>query len=293
MFQTPLMPEPVKQSDALFTVTETQLGWTRNGETWRKVPEQQFRALIRVKEHENGAVLPHVLNIVSGTYKLIQNYELYERIESVIMTDMPAAYLKDVQIIDKGAYFGRQTWRQYVFPNFSTQVNGKSKIGFRIIVQNAYGGGALKIIAGAIDFYCTNGMIRGSFESEYYRHSSGLTVANVGANLQASMKSFIEASDEWKKWNETYVTHASAMLLFKKIAASPRTVEKFAETWESEAADRGQTKWALYSTLTHYASHQDGAFKLRATGNDTETATMMKREMDVLKWIKLPEFVNA
>lgn len=292
MFQTPLMTEPKQQTDTLFTVTETQLGWTRNGENWRNIPMDQFRALVRVKEID-GAARPITLNIVSGTYKLIQNYELYDHIESVILSDMPTAYLKDVQIVDKAAYHGLRTWRQYIFPNFSTQVNGKSKIGFRVIVQNAYGGAALKIISGAIDFYCTNGMITGQFESEYYRHSSGLTVQGVGDNLKQSMRKFIEASDEWKKWNERVITHEAAMSLFHKIAASPRMFTKFTETWEQEAHDRGQTKWALYSTLTHYASHRDGAFKTRDTGNDSEAATMMKRELDVMKWIKLPEFENA
>jgi hypothetical protein len=218
---------------------------------------------------------------------------LYEHIENTIKEVMPSNYIDGVQIIDKGAYHGRQTWRQYIFPNFSTQINGKSKIGFRIIVQNAFGGGALKIIAGAIDFYCTNGMVRGQFESEYYRHSSGLQIMNVGNNLKKCITSFGEATEEWKKWNEQKVTHEQAMTLFRKIAASPRLIEKFNETWLDEIQDRGQNKWALYSTLTNYASHVDGAFKLRATDNDSEASTMMKRELDVYKWLQLPEFASV
>jgi len=293
MFKTPLMTEEVVQTDALFTVTEVDMGWTKtNGENWRRIPNSQFRGLVRVKPI-NNVPIPFVLNVVSGTYKLVQNYELYTHIENIIKDNIIPDRLKNVVINDKSSHHGRVTFREYLFHDIKAKINEKSTVSFRLIIKNVYGGGSLRVIYGAIDTYCINGMITGEYEANYFRHTSGLEIPMIGKSIGPALDKFVEETDRMRTWARTYVGHDEAMKLFKRIAASPRMIEKMNSEWMREADDRGQTKWALYSTLTNYSSSQDGTFKIKQTEHDTVQATLHARELNVHKWITLPEFVLA
>ncbi len=303
MFKTPLMDTSVEQTPTLFTVTECELGWRRASVNldapYRRVPEKQFRALVRVARNKDDAPIPHVLNIVSGTYKLVQNSELYTHIENEILRTINPDDLVGVRIKDTASHFGKTTWREYQFPALKGYVPNKgvnpeardrSDVSFRIIVKNAYGGSALRIIYGAIDGFCTNGMIWGSFDSEYHRHSSGLTITAIAGGLTDALKQYQRQLGVLTDWANVTVTHDEVMALFKSIAASPKQYDGLFNNYLAEIEDRGKNKWAVYSTLTAYASHNGGSFKLKETDNDSEAMTMHKRELDVLKWINTKEF---
>ena len=130
----------------------------------------------------------------------------------------------------------------------------KSDIGFRIIVQNGYGGSALRIHAGAIDFYCTNGMIRGEYVTAYRRHTSGLVVGKLNTTIADALVEFAKAGEEWQAWSKIPVKHEKAMDLFRAIASSEKMREGLTDQYMRETEGRGNNLWAVYSTLhtTHH-----------------------------------------
>jgi hypothetical protein len=157
-------------------------------------------------------------------------------------------------------------------------------------VQNGYGGSALRIIAGAIEFYCTNGMIRGDYESTYRKHTSRLIINSLNTTVARSISTYIKATHEWRKWTKQPVQHEEAMELFRTIAKTPSMLDKFSDRWMTEIEDRGRNLWAVYSTLTYYSSHNEGQFAVRQSSADNSSTLMMQRELDVAKWIDTPQF---
>jgi hypothetical protein len=63
-----------------------------------------------------------------------------------------------------------------------------SDVAFRAIFHNGYGGTSLGcIIGGAINAFCTNGMILGDYDVVYRRHTSGLDASIAVDWLKAGM----------------------------------------------------------------------------------------------------------
>lgn len=280
-FNTPSSP-------ILFPVGERKVGWQTRSGSYEYA--HTHKAIIRLNQAGDGAQL---LNIVGASYKLIHNRELFNALETAMIAEMLPEHLRDVRVSDKVAGWGRVCIREYVFPNIMCKLlSARSDIAFRIIAQNGYGGSALRIHTGAIDFFCTNGMIRGDYISAYRRHTSGLVVTGLPNIITTALQQFADSQQVWRKWIETPVKHAAAMALFENIAESTKMREGLVDQYTRETDQRGNSLWSVYSALTYYASHNDGAFALRRSVEEMDsTATiMLKRELNVAKWIDTPQW---
>jgi hypothetical protein len=210
-----------------------------------------------------------------------------------MVDEMPPESLEGVRVTDKVSGWGKVCYRDYVFPAIRCRLSGtKSDIAFRLIVQNGYGGSALRIHAGAIDFYCTNGMVRGEYAATYRKHTSRLVVGNLSATIKEAQEQFVKSQEEWNRWAKTPVKHEKAMALFREIATSTKMKDNLLDQYAREKDDRGDNLWAVYSTLTYYASHADGAFALRSSVEEADNvaSTMLTRELNVAKWTQISEW---
>jgi hypothetical protein len=284
---TPLMA-PGAVSKILFPVVERGLSWTTKAGD--PVVFTTHKGLVR-SELDNGSFVPRVLSVVNSTYKLVTNKELFTSVEKTMTEIVPSKQLEGVILKDHIAYDGRVCYREYVFPNIRCDIGAKSDLGFRLILSNAYGGGAVKMLAGAIEFYCTNGVVTGQFESTYARHSSGLQVNRFDGHIIAALKRFVSDAETWKRWVETPVSFTSAIELFRHLGNTETLTHKLQNQCAEELEVRGANLWSIYSAMTYYSSHNEGSFALRSsTAERAGAAIMFKREMDVQSWIKTPAF---
>jgi hypothetical protein len=277
-----------KESAILFPVAERRIGWEMRDGAYQRI--NTHKAIVRMVQGNRV----QVLGVVGTGYKLVRNHELYKNVEDTLCKEIHIRDLQDVQVKDKVAGWGRMCFREYVFPSIKCRVGGgtRSDIAFRLLVQNGYGGSALRVHAGAIEFYCTNGMISGEYQSEYRKHTSGLIVNGVGKAVSNALETFAHNQVKWKRWAETPVKHQAAMDLLRRLATSDKLCEKLQQQYLREREERGGNLWAVYSALTYYASHSDGEFALRKTveEQDTMASTMLLRELNVARWVERNEW---
>lgn len=281
---TPFTPYNTPDSPIMFPVGLRQVAWQTRAGQYENLAGH--KALIRLSPDAKSA---SVLAVVSDSYRIVHNRELICRVEDTLMKELPERALKDVRVTDKVAYNGRVCYREYVFPGLCSDIGAKSQIAFRIIIQNGYGGSAIRILAGAIEFWCSNGCVRGEYDAIYRRHTSGLVIEHLDTTVARSINTYVKATHEWRKWTKQPIAHEAAMELFRAIAHTPSQLEKFTDRWMTEQEDRGRNLWAAYSTLTYYASHNEGQFAVRRESANA-SAIMMQRELNVAKWIERPEF---
>jgi len=223
-------------SPILFPVGERNVGWQQRDGAYRRTPEH--KAIIRLNEKGDNA---QILNIVGSGYKLVHNRELFTAVEDAMISEMPPGDLSGVQVRDRVSGWGKICYRENVFPNIRRRLTKTvGDIGFRVIVQNGYGGSALRIHAGAIDFYCTNGMIRGEYVSAYRRHTSRLVLSKMNDTITHALSQYAIATDEWQQWAEIPVTNKQTMDLFRAIAASDKMRDGLTEQFMREQEVRGQ-----------------------------------------------------
>lgn len=246
------------------------------GATGTRYSNTGHKALVRMKDGT-----PTTLNVVRETYKVVQNRELFDAIHSGLLAALEPRDLIGAQIKDKIAYDGTQCFREYIFPNVRVESPERDNIMFRVIVQNGFGTGAIKLFSGAIDAFCWNGMVIGEYTRTYAKHTKGVQISKFDEAVRGSIHMFWKQRDLYKELAGKKVLDPKLVEDFFTHNFGDRLGARLYHQYQIEATKRGYTLWAVYSAMTHYASHADDNFPTRNTGNDHLAATMMKRENDV------------
>jgi len=279
-----------------FPVVERPLFWKSKSNTYLKSPDH--KQLLRADE---GNPIP--LAVVGMNYKTVQNRELFEAVESNIIDTLPPEKLGNVTVKDRMSYDGAMCLREYVFNDITADVpttrhstSDRDGVAFRAIVQNGFGNSAVKIIIGAIDFFCMNGMIIGIADKKVRRHTSGLDVTALSGYITGNLKLFEESAKMWCEWCKRDLPDETVSTFFEGLVRNDYLSERLSRAlftrYLREKSDRGSTLWALASALTFYASHdsEEDGFSTRTTTRDHVAATMMNREEQVRKIIRSEHF---
>jgi hypothetical protein len=237
---------------------------------------------------------PISIGLVGKNYKVLKNRELCEGIEDTFMETLTPEELHGVQRKDRISYMGGTSIRDYIFPSIRADISSKrSDIAFRAIVINGYdGSSSFKFYHGAIDFFCTNGMVTGLYDMIVKRHTSGLSIPKLTDRLRDSINIFYKQADQWKHWVNKTISDEDAELCFKVMPnVSERRVEQLMRQFRIEVMSHGRTVWALYSAATFYATSNTGEFTVRETANDHTASTLINREQQVRSWLNSNEFI--
>ena len=284
----PQSPEAFNsESNLYFDVYERPAGF-EGASGWYNDPKHKH--IVRVIDNE-----PVSIGLVGRNYKVLHNRELCEGIEQTFMETMTPEELKNVQRTDATSYMGATSIRNYIFPNISADIGSrKSSVAFRAIVINGYdGASSFKFYHGAIDFFCTNGMVTGSYDMMVKRHTSGLTVPKLTDRLRNSIDIFYKQSEQWSKWVGKAISDEDAETCFKSMPnVSERRVDQLMRQFRIECQSHDRTVWALYSAATYYATSNTGDFAVRQTSEDHTASTLINREQQVRSWLNTETFLE-
>tara|TARA_B100000287_G_C20547678_1_gene747188 strand:+ start:90 stop:944 length:855 start_codon:yes stop_codon:yes gene_type:complete len=183
-----------------------------------------------------------------------------------------------------------------VLPNVKADIitnRHKTTVSQRVIALHGIDGSCSNMVFfGAIDFFCTNGMIRGEHDKVRRKNTSNFSMDRFITDLQHSRQDFYAQAERLQQWANIGLTFVNVKELLEKIMKSDRAAEKMFTLYNQEASTRGRNVFALYSAFTNYASYADerNGFNLRNTGNDTAAISMFQREHKVSQWIETPAF---
>ena len=238
---------------------------------------------------------PVSLGVVGINYKLLKNKELCEGVEDTFMDTMTSEELDGVRRSDKLSYNGGTSIRDYIFPSIKAELESDtSDVAFRVIIVNGYdGSSSFKFYHGAIDFFCENGMVTGSYDMMIKRHTSGLQVPRLTNRLRKSIDIFYKQAEQWNQWIGKEICDEDAEEVFKAMPnVSERRVQQLMRQFRIECLSHGRTVWALYSTATFYATSNDGDFKVRETASNHQASTLLNREQQVRSWLNTDKFIQ-
>lgn len=125
------------------------------------------------------------------------------------------------------------------------------------------------------------------------RHTAGLTVPSLEGKLRSSIDIFYKQAETWSKWVGKEISDENAEDCFYAIPnISDRRVAQFMRQFHIECLSHGRTVWALYSAATFYATHNEGDFTVRETGQQHQAATLMNREKQIRSWLNTEKFLE-
>ena len=258
---------------------------THHGE-FAGVPENVGRLIRRTDTNQP-------LGVVGERYAIAQNGDLAAKLAEGCEAALPTRALQNIELRESISRNGRFTRFEYSFPEIGAdirQLTGRStSLKFRVAVVNGFGGTSIRCNAGAIDWYCDNGMTFGEFETSVFRHTSGFNPNKVKAFVTAEAERFKERVSIWQRWALNEINPAEAELALEEAGMAGRTIKRVMQQFQKECEERGCTTWAVYSALTQRSSHNSELFPVRNSSNIDNVAEVLdRREREVGQIISHP-----
>jgi len=276
-----------------FSAAHVDLNYMFN-DIGKDVPSDLARAVIRT---DNGAAL----GLTGNRYGIAQNQDVHDVLVESLETALPSSYLKDIELEEQVSGNGAFCKTTYRFPSAAEPIRQlRDKTGYKSDVYgkqhketwlelqfswiNSFGGKTPLIIeSGVRDASCLNSLTTAYKDgSEKQRHTSKCDPALFAGFIEEQAANFKTRIEVWQQWADRSITSEQAEKTLTDAGVSPRLTGQLMRTFEAEATQRGQSVWALASTLTYWSSHNSDDYGVRGSKNkDNVAASLHQRSAKV------------
>ena len=238
------------------------------------------------------------LGIVGKSFTCASHGDFFRGVVDTATETLSDADMQDAKYTFRSARGGAWAMLDITLPNVTMDISTdkfQTEIGNRIISLHGIDGSCSnQVFFGAIDFFCTNGMITGEYDKVRKKNTANFTLEGFIYELARARANFYDNAAKMQVWARTSIKYVDVKSLLDDMISSKRKAEKMFQLYSHEASVRGHNKFALYSAFTNYASYADerNGFSLKNTGNDTQAVSMWSREQEVSKWVSDPKFIT-
>ena len=233
---------------------------------------------VLVRDDNNESV-----GIVGQNYEVAQHPDAFRTVERIISnSDLDTTGIsRDIQVSHDGA----RAYAVYTLPAHSAG-QGKEETALQISTRNSFDGSwCFHVEVGAVRMICLNGQVfLDSFAMFKARHTAGLNMEHAARKLSKAIDVYQNESERWIRWQNTSVTDNQAFKTFADVAgckfitpvkAMTSTVDSLLlepevyrnrtlmNLWTQYTNDErkalGSTAWAVYNTMTHWATHAEAS----------------------------------
>ena len=232
---------------------------------------------------------------VGDSFNTVSHKERFAGIQDVLRDNMPVQDMQNVNTSFKTARGGEWALMDCTFNDVKFPIETKShktEIAMRTVAWSGIAGSSSNnILFGAIDFFCTNGMVTGEYDKIRRKNSTNFTLDALLSEIHESKEAFMVFAERMQRWAEKEVSIMDVDNVIEGLFPAQRKQDMMKSLFMDEAAQRGMNVWSLYSAFTNYSSHEEVGI-IRKTGKDTRAANMWKREDEVSKLISQPVFMQ-
>ena len=236
------------------------------------------------------------LGIVGKSFQCASHGDFFRGVVETATETLSGHDLEDAKYSFRTARNGAWAMLDITLPNVTMDISKdkfETEIGNRIISLHGIDGSCSnQVYFGAIDYFCTNGMITGDHDKVRKKNTSNFSMESFIYELNRARTDFYTQAQQMQVWAHTDLKYVDVSSLLDDMLGSKRKSEKMYSLYMQEASTRGHNKFALYSAMTNYATYADerNGFNLKNTGNDTQAISMWSREQEVSKWISDDRF---
>ena len=234
--------------------------------------------------------------IVGKDFTCASHGDFFRSVMDTVTENLSSYEVDGANIAWRDAHHNGWAMMDMTLPNVKAKITTpkhETEVAQRIIALHGVDGTCSNtVLFGAIDFFCTNGMVRGEHDKVRRKNTSGFSLDRFIAQLNRSKQDFYAQSERLQGWADKSLVYTNVRDMLHSLLKSEKVGDKMLGLYAQEANVRGHNAWALYSAFTNYATYADerNGFKLRNTGGDTQAVNMFKREAQVSQWIESKQF---
>ena len=207
-----------------------------------------------------------VMGVHGSRYKAVSHDDVVNSIlDGVTQADLSSDYTVDVEVLENG----RKLRGQILFNDLVVEPEVGDHVKFRVNFFNSYDASwPFSQVADAFRLFCKNGCTTpDAVAKSRYKHTASINVEGSANKMINGLQHFMSRKEVWQSWMRTPVTDNQVETFFKNTVAKAftrqnqisKTNEKQLENllgiWADESRGLGHNKWALYNTLTYWATH--------------------------------------
>ena len=248
------------------------------------------------KKYVINAKTGEYIGVVGNSFNCASHPDFFNGVHDTITESLGEIDTNNMNIRYKTARNNAWALMDMTLPEVTAKIHTdrhETTVSQRIIALHGVDGSCSnQVYFGAIDFFCTNGLIRGEYDKIRRKNSALFSMDRFIKELEQSRNDFYNQVEALQHWAVTPMPSYDVKDLLERIIKSDRKAEKMYSLYNQETSVRGRNVFALYSAFTNYATYADerNGFSLRYTSKDTEAQSMWTREQEVSKWISTPEF---
>jgi hypothetical protein len=234
---------------------------------------------------------------VSKGYKIVDHAKAFEAQARTILGN-PELPHSNFTVVDKIIRGGRKATRAIFFNDLTWDIDGRGQgVTARADLINSIDmSSAFQIFAGAYREYCENTCVFGGAKTYHQKqkHTRNLSPEALIAKATLSMSMFDQHREQMKAWKvidlhpsqwvelmeQTLCANTGkgrALATDKAVKVNGKLLDYMVHRFEQESKGLGNTAWAGYNALTHWATHTDESFeRVREDGTVVELQTSRK-----------------
>jgi hypothetical protein len=206
-----------------------------------------------------------VLGVHGSKYKIISNDDVVSSVmDAVDAADIGKDYKFTTYISDDG----RKMRGEILFPNEVITPAIGDITQFRVSFYNSYDGSwAFQQSSDGLRLWCLNGCTTpATIAKTWAKHTTNVSVEGSSHKILQGLAIFRDQEDVYKNYITSKVTPDDVENFFRKTLCHVKTrskqdkhndkrLEELLKLYDVEADNLGQNKWALYNTMTYWATH--------------------------------------
>jgi len=175
------------------------------------------------------------LGIVGDGFKCASHGDFYRNMYDTITEELTDGDLENANYRWSTARGGAWSMLDITLPDMQVPIvtdKMETSIGNRIIALHGVDGSCSnQVFFGAIDFFCTNGMIRGEFDKIRRKNTSGFSLSSFISELQRARTDFYTEAAKMQVWAETSTKYVDIKSMLDEMIKSDRKAEKMYELY--------------------------------------------------------------
>ena len=230
-----------------------------------------------------------VLNVVGSRYRMAQDTDAWKAAERILINS--GLDLTGLERRMAESHEGARAYAVYTLPSYTVDLGAGDESVLQVSAYSSFDGTwCFSLEVGAVRMICLNTQVAiDGFSLYKSKHTPSLDIGHAVRKIGTVLDTYNKEAERWGRWREQEVTDMSAFLTFAKAANCKFvparvsfTISEFLEEpevyrnqalmymWNQYTTDErkhlGNNQWAVYNTLTHWATHAP-AGKKTATAN--------------------------
>ena len=223
-----------------------------------EIPQNMARAIVRTDTNQ-------VMGVHGSKYKAIKHDDVVNSVfDALSASNISKDYNHKIEVFEDG----KKMRGTINFPDLVIEPELGDYINFQIVFFNSYDGSwSFAQQAQGLRLWCMNGCTSpDTVAKTVAKHTTNVNVSASAAKIQVGLDAFFNSKDMYKDWMSMRVLDWQAELFLKSTLCKVRTnttkakhnekqLEALMGMWTGNTRHLGSNKWALYNTMTEWATH--------------------------------------